>query len=316
MRRYLAKRLLQAIPILLGVSIVVYSIMIFTPGDPFSFYLNPDLDPAAFQRMAEELGLNKPWYVQYWMWLKEVLQGNLGYSIHQLKPVTSLIFQRLGGTLMLTGTAYVLAMLIAIPLGVITATRQYSVFDYAVSGLAFLGISLPSFFAALLAAYFFGVVLEWFPLSGMMTPGVEFNIWDRLHHMALPVLTLMVRDMTGLVRFTRSSMLEVLRQDYVRTARAKGLVERVVLFKHAFRNGALPLVTILGLSLPDLFSGALILETIFVWPGIGRLAFESLLTRDYPIIIGINMMLASMVIIGSLAADLLYAVADPRIRYT
>jgi len=312
---------LQAIPILLGVSILIFYVMHKAPGDPFTFLIDPSLDPDSFRRLAEEYGLNDPLYVQYWNWLKLVLTGDLGYSIRFQRPVVDMILGRLGPTVLLTGSAFLLAIIIAIPLGVISATRQYSIFDYSVSGIAFMGISLPTFFTALLGIYFFGVTLRWFPLGGMQTPGLAgpgdpIQYGDRLYHLLLPMLTLAVRDMASLVRFSRSSMLEVLRQDYVRTARAKGLKERVVLFKHAFRNGLIPLITIFGLSLADLFSGALIIETIFVWPGIGLMAFEAVVNRDYPVIIAINLIAASLVIIGNMLADFLYAVADPRIRYS
>lgn len=321
MHTYFLKRLLQAIPILLGVSILIFYVMHKAPGDPFTFLIDPSLDPDSFKRLAEEYGLNKPLHVQYWNWLKLVLQGDLGYSIRFQRPVVDMLLGRLAPTVLLTGSALFLAIIIAIPLGVISATRQYSIFDYSVSGIAFMGISLPTFFTALLGIYFFGVTLRWFPLGGMMTPGLEgpdgpIQFGDRLYHLMLPMLTLAVRDMASLVRFSRSSMLEVLRQDYVRTARAKGLRERVVLFKHAFRNGLIPLITIFGLSLADLFSGALTIEILFVWPGIGLMAFESVVNRDYPVIIAINLVAATLVIVGNMIADFMYAVADPRIRFS
>jgi peptide/nickel transport system permease protein len=318
--RYLVRRLITAVPLLLGVTILVYGIMHAMPGDPMDFLIDPTMDPASFQALKEELGLNKPLYVQYWQWLKKVVQGDFGWSIRYRRPVTDMLGERVGPTLLLTGSAYLIALLVAVPLGILTATRQYSLFDYSVSGLAFMGLSLPSFFTALLAIYFFAVKLQWVPTGGMMTPGNPLgffeNLSDRMYHLLLPCLTLAVRDMTGLTRFSRSSMLEVMRQDYVRTARSKGLPERVVIFKHAFRNGSLPLITLFGLNLPDLFSGVIIFETIFVWPGVGQMAFEAVLNRDYPIIITINLIAATLVITGNLLADLLYAVADPRIRYT
>lgn len=316
MQRYLLRRTLQAIPILFGVSIIVFLVTRLAPGNPFQYLLDPELDPDSFKRLAEEFGLNKPLYVQYWMWLKETLSGNLGFSIRYQRPVVDMMAERLGPTLLLTGSAYVLAVMVAVPVGVIAATRQYSVFDHSVSTFAYLGISLPSFFAALLAIYFFGVTLEWVPTSGMQTPGEPFSILDRLHHLVLPMLTLAVRDLAGLTRFTRSSLLEVLRQDYVRTARSKGLAERVVLFKHSLRNGLLPLITLFGLNLPDLFSGVLILETVFTWPGMGLMAAQGVLNRDYPVLMTLNLFFALVVILGNLLADILYAAADPRIRYT
>lgn len=304
------------IPLLLGVSFIVFFIVKSAPGDPFAYLVGPDSDPAQIARMKAQLGLDKPLVIQYWSWLKETLSGNLGYSIRNQRPVVEMMAIRLGPTFLLAGAAFVIGFVVAIPFGVAAATRPYSLLDNTISTLAFMGISLPSFFTALLAIYIFGVVLRLTPLNGMATPDVPFSLFDRLHHLALPALTLAVREIAVTMRFTRSSMLEVLRQDYVRTARAKGLSERIVVYKHALRNSLIPVITLLGFSLPTLFSGAIVFEILFAWPGMGQFTFNALLDRDYPILMTTNLFFATLVMLGNLVADVLYAVADPRIRYS
>lgn len=317
MGKYVIRRLLQMIPLLLGISIIVFGVMHSAPGNPVAqMAFGTRTDPEFKAKRIRELGLDQPLPVQYVKWLSHTLRGDFGESIRFRRPVSEMILERLPNTLTLTVTAEVMALLIAIPVGVISATRQYSAFDYTVSAAAFMGISLPSFFAALLAIYIFGVQLQWFPLSGTQTAGVTNpTLLDRLHHLALPALTLAVRSVASYARFTRSSMLEVIRQDYVRTARAKGLQERLVVYKHALRNGLIPLVTLIGFSLPGLFGGAVLLEYIFVWPGMGQLSIEAVGNRDYPLLMATNMLFAVLVLLGNLVADILYAVVDPRIRY-
>lgn len=314
MGRYLMRRLLQTIPILLGVSIVVFIIIHSAPGDPYAYLFGPRVDPTLRARLMEEMGFNDPLPVQYIRWFTTTISGNLGYSIRTQEPVIDMMARALPRTLLLTGSSFLLGLAIAIPIGVISATRQYSLLDYAATTFAFMGISLPSFFAALLAVYFFAVKLPVFPMNGIHTPGGG-GFWDVLHHLALPAITLGLRDMASYARFTRSSMLEVLRQDYVRTARAKGVAERIVIYKHAFRNGLIPVITLLGFSLPGLFGGAVIIEQVFTFPGMGLLTFEAVNNRDYSVLMATNMFFALLVIVGNLIADILYAVADPRIRY-
>jgi peptide/nickel transport system permease protein len=301
---------------LLGVSIIIFVIVHSTPGNPYAYLFGPKVDPKIREKLMVEMGFRDPLPVQYVRWLKETASGNLGYTLRTGEPVAKLVMGRLPRTLLLTGTAFVLALLVAIPIGVISATRQYSLLDYTVTTFSFMGISLPSFFAALLAVYFFAVKWPIFPMNGIVTPGKPFSVWDLLYHLTLPALSLALRDIASYSRFTRSSMLEVLRQDYVRTARAKGLAERVVIYKHALRNGMIPVVTLLGFSLPGLFGGAIIFETIFTWPGMGLLSIEAVGNRDYPILMTVNMFFAVLVILGNLIADILYAVVDPRIRYS
>ncbi|MFZ5822869.1 MAG: ABC transporter permease [Bacillota bacterium] len=316
MRQYITRRLLQTIPILLGVSVIIFIIVHSTPGDPYAYLAGPRADPALRAKMREEMGFNDPMYVQYYRWLKKTVSGDLGFSYRTGRPVTEMMGEAIPNTLILTGTAFLIGLTLAIPIGVASATKQYSLLDYGVTFFAFVGISLPGFFSALIAIYFLAVKYPIFPMNQMYTPGGDKSFLDLLHHLILPAVTLGLRDMASFARFTRSSMLEVLRQDYVRTARAKGLAERVVIFKHALRNGLIPVITLMGFSLPFLFGGTVIFETIFTWPGMGRLAFEAVGNRDYSILMAVNMFSALLIIAGNLVADVLYAVVDPRIRYS
>ncbi|HYF95787.1 MAG TPA: ABC transporter permease [Symbiobacteriaceae bacterium] len=316
MGRYILRRLLQTIPILFGVSIIIFIIVHSTPGNPYSYLFGPRVDPKLKEKMMVEMGFRDPLPMQYVRWLQTTMTGNLGVSLRTGKPVTELIGDAMPNTLWLSTTSFTLGLTLAIPIGVISATRQYSALDYGVTTFAFMGISLPSFFAALLMVYFFGVKLRWFPMNGTLSPGKTFAWGDYLNHLVLPAVTLALRDVAGYSRFTRSSMLEVMRQDYVRTARSKGLAERVVIYKHALRNGLIPVITLLGFSLPALFGGAIIVETIFTWNGMGKLGLEAVNNREYGILMAVNMFFAIMVIVGNLVADVLYAIVDPRIRYS
>lgn len=315
MGRYILRRLLQTIPILFGVSVIIFIIVHSTPGTPYSYLFGPRTDPKMKERLMQEMGFRDPLPVQYLRWLKTTMSGNLGVSIRTGQPVTQLIGDAIPNTLRLSITSFVLSLLIAVPIGVLSATKQYSLMDYGVTTFAFMGISLPSFFAALLAIYFFAVKWPIFPMNGVTTPGQPYNFWDMIHHLILPAVCLAVRDIAGYSRFTRSSMLEVMRQDYVRTARSKGLAERVVVYKHALRNGMIPVITLLGFSLPGLFGGAIIMESVFTFPGMGNLSIVAVNNREYGILMAVNMFFAILVILGNLVADVLYAVVDPRIRY-
>jgi peptide/nickel transport system permease protein len=315
-RQYILRRLLQTIPLLLGVSVLMFAIIKATPGDPFTYLFGPRTDRRVVAKLREEAGLNKPLPVQYFNWMKQTVQGNLGYSLRNGESVATLLKKRIPNTLLLTLTSFVIGVGLAIPIGVISATRPYSLLDYATTTVAFVGISLPGFFTALIAIYVFAVELQWFPMNGIVTPGKPFSIWDLLHHLALPAIILASRDLASISRYTRSSMMETLRQDYIRTARSKGVAERLVVYKHALRNSLIPIVTILGFSLPDLLGGAVIFETLFTWPGMGQLTFDAVNNRDFPVLMVTNMFFAVLVIAGNLMADVLYAVVDPRIRYS
>ncbi|MDR7555633.1 MAG: ABC transporter permease [Armatimonadota bacterium] len=315
MQRYLARRALVTLPILLGITVLSYLIMSLTPGDPVTMLINPSMSEADIEIKRRALGLDQPVYVRYVKWLGELLQGNLGYSFSSGAPVARRIGERLGPTLLLTGTALTLSYLIAVPTGVLVAVRRYTWIDYLATFLAFLGISLPTFFLGLAGIYVFALRLRWLPTGGTMTLGGEGGVLDLLWHLVLPASVLAVAGAGALMRYVRSSMLEVLGQDYVRTARAKGLAEGLVLRRHALRNALIPVVTLAGLQLPALLAGAVITEQIFEWPGMGRLTIEAINQRDYPVLMGITLITALLVAAGNLLADLTYAYIDPRIHY-
>lgn len=316
MSKYIIRRILLAIPILIGVSIITFGLTRLAPGDPLSNYMDPKVSPEQQQEMLEKMGFAGPIHVQYYNWVKNAVKGNLGYSArYRSTLVADMIKERMGPTLMLTGSSLILAFAIGVPIGVYSAVKQYSVQDYVITVLAFLGLSIPAFFLGLLSIYVFSVKLNLLPTAGMVTPGGEGGFVDILQHAILPVFVLTVLSLASNVRYTRSAMLEVVRQDYIRTARAKGLAEKVVVFRHALRNALIPVVTLLGLRIGTIFSGALLTETIFSWPGMGRLSYEAVLQRDYNVLMATTLLLSVMVVVGNLLADILYAAVDPRIRY-
>jgi peptide/nickel transport system permease protein len=314
MGKYILHRLLVAIPVIFGVTVVAFFIMTLAPGDAVDMLISPGLSPEDIALKRQTLGLDQPVFVQYGHWLQEMLHGNLGYSFTNRQPVTARIFDRFGPTFTLAMSAMLLSYIIGIPIGVLSAVRQYSVLDYTATIFSFLGVSVPSFFFGLLMIYFFSLKLDLFPTGGMQAVGQDFSLSDRLSHLILPMLVLSLQNTGIVMRYTRSSMLDVVRQDYVRTARGKGLQNQVVLVRHALRNALIPVITLVGLQLPILLSGAIITEQIFNWPGMGRLTVEAINQRDYPTIMGLNLMIALMVVAGNLLADVLYGVVDPRIR--
>jgi peptide/nickel transport system permease protein len=274
------------------------------------------------RRLEERLGLNAPVHVQYGKWLQKVVQLDFGQSTSERRPVRDSIMDRLPNTLYLMLTAWVVTILIAIPVGVLSATRQYSKFDHIVTGLTFVGQSVPIFWLGLILILVFYVTLDnpftgepLLPAGGMQTLGADFSIADRVKHLILPVTMLAASWVAWYTRFLRSSMLDVIHQDYVRTARAKGLREQAVIMRHAFRNASIPLVTLMALDLPLIFSGALFTEVIFSWPGMGRLFFAAADRRDYPLLMAIIMITATLIVVANLLADVLYAWLDPRIRF-
>ncbi|MFZ5814963.1 MAG: ABC transporter permease [Bacillota bacterium] len=320
MTTYVVRRFLQMIPILLGATMLIFLVIKLAPGDPFSGLIDPRMDPRKIEELRQRYCLNCPLPEQYWKWVTRTLQGDLGESIRFKTAVSEMIRARLGPTLALGIASEFIVFLVGIPVGILAATRQNTWIDTLVSIVAFAGISIPSFFFGLLLLKWFALGgLKIFPSAGFVTAGAKltgFALYlDMASHLVLPALALGITGIAGLMSYVRASMLEVLRQDYIRTARAKGLTERVVIYKHALRNALIPVVTIIGLQLPVLVGGAIITESIFMWPGIGRLTYTALLERDYPVLMALNLMFAFLTMVGSLLADIGYAIVDPRIRY-
>jgi peptide/nickel transport system permease protein len=317
MTNYILRRLLINVPVLLGISILVFTFIALAPGDPVSAYIKPEMgdNPALREAMRKELGLDQPLPVRYVRWLGMALQGNLGYRAVGGQPVSDVVGRGLKNSLVLMGTALALGCLLGIPLGILSALRQYSKLDMALTAVAFLGVSSPSFLLGLGGLYVFGLKLGLFPIGGMVTPSQPFAIGDFLHHLALPALILSFAYIALLMRYTRSSMLDVIHATYVTTARAKGLEEQRVILIHAFRNALLPIITVIGLALPEMVGGAVITETVFSWPGMGSLLVEGVAGRDFPLIMGISLLVATTVLIANLLTDIAYVFADPRIRY-
>lgn len=324
MGRYVARRLIQAVPLLIVISAIIFGLLQAAPGGPMGAYVRRgNFSDEDLQRLEEKLGLHDPVYIQYLKWLGKVVRLDFGQSISERRPVSDSIRDRLPNTLYLMATAWVITILIAIPIGVLSAVRQYSKFDHAVTTFTFVGQSVPIFWLGLILILIFYLTLNnpftgepLLPAGGMYTLGKGFSIRDRVEHLILPVMMLAASWVAWYSRFLRASMLEVIHHDYVRTARAKGLGERTVIMRHAFRNAAIPLVTLMALDLPLIFAGALFTEVIFAWPGMGRLFFQAADRRDYPLLMAIIMITATLIVLSNLLADVLYAWLDPRIRYS
>jgi len=293
------------VPIVFGVTIAVFSIMHLAPGCPVLIMLDELAPRAAVEELRERLGLDYPIHIQYFRWLSGIIRGDFGSSIRTRQPVLEMVWQKVPATVELTLTAMIISLVIAIPVGIISATKQYSVFDHTGMVGALLGVSMPVFWQGLMMILIFSFILGWFPISGR----------GGLEHLILPAITLGTSQAALLARLTRSSMLEVVRQDYIRTARAKGLVERIVTIKHALKNALIPVVTIVALQLPILFGGAVITETVFAWPGMGRFMVLSIFNRDFPVVQGIVLIMVILVILANLLADIFYTYLDSRIRY-
>ncbi|AFZ66683.1 ABC transporter permease [Deinococcus peraridilitoris] len=327
---YIVRRLLQMIPLLLLISLVIFTLTALQPGDPIDqFRFNPQTTAEDIARLRASYGLDQPIYKRYWAWLTRAVTGDLGYSQVLNQPVTQFLFeQRLPNTLLLSGVAFLVSICVAIPLGIFSALRQYSSADYFLTFMSFIGFSVPVFWLGIMLIYLFAVVLPTatggaisLPAGGIETVGIEGSgFWiealDRLKYLILPVFALGFIQVAAWTRFMRASMLEVINQDYVRTARAKGLSQRVVTYKHALRNAVIPIVTILGLSIPGLLGGATLTETVFIWPGMGRAIFDALVAKDYNIVMAALTFLALMTVVFTLITDLAYAIVDPRIRYS
>jgi peptide/nickel transport system permease protein len=321
MTKYLLHRVLQMIPILVLISVLVFALLTSMPGDPLDRMLedNPDFTYEDYMRLRAIYGLDDPVYIRYFKWASQVLQGQLGYSRQYKIPVQNLVLPRLQNTLILSISALILALTVALVLGIISAVKQYSVIDYASMGFAFFGFSVPNFWLGLMLIVLFSVNLHWLPPGGIMSSDVQPGFWnqilDRAKYLIMPMFVTSFAEMASWTRYTRNSLLDVLQLDYLRTARAKGLTESSVVVKHALKNSLLPLITVIGGSFSRFFAGATIVETVFSYPGMGKLLFDSVMGNDFVVSMAILMLLSFMVLWGNLIADLLYGWVDPRIRY-
>ncbi|RLI46256.1 hypothetical protein DRO69_03485 [Candidatus Bathyarchaeota archaeon] len=322
LRTYVIRRILIIIPIFFLITVLIFFMVYAAPGDPSRMLVGEKgrVPPERVEEFIKKWGLDQPVYIQYILWVGRLLQGNLGYSFRNNKPVIVVIGERLQLTLELMISAEIISIIIAIVLGVIAAVKHYSIFDGTASVAALIGYSTPNFWLALMLILFFAENLRWFPAGGTFTQGISFPTpfhatMDHLEHLILPVTVLVLGWTAYLFRMVRASMLEVLGQDYITTARAKGLKERVVIYKHALRNALLPVITYEGFSIGYLFAGAAVIEYIFGWTGLGHFFVEMTNLRDYPSVIGLSVIIAIMVLLSNLVADIAYALADPRIRY-
>jgi peptide/nickel transport system permease protein len=333
MKWYITKRLLMLIPVLLGASILVFSLIHLAPGDPARTIAGEHASIQTIERIQEKYGLNKPLPTQYWIWLKQALQGDFGRSIVSNEFVSKEIWDRFPNTVELTVLAMFIAVAVGILAGIISASRQYSLLDYSVMGVALFGVSMPVFWLGIMLMMIFGVFLRWLPIGGRISIMIPFTRitgfylldsiiagnWEAfvssLRHLILPAIALGTIPMATIARVTRSSMLEVLRQDYIRTERAKGLSERLVIYKHAVRNALIPVVTVIGLNFGLLLAGAILTETVFSWPGLGRYVVKAVQMRDYPAVQGCVLFFAFIFVIVNLITDLIYVYIDPRIKY-
>ncbi len=320
MRNYIIRRIIQMIPVFIGILFILFFILQQAPGTPVSNMMHPRMTPEQKAELNQKLGMDIPWYIRFVNYVREAFKGNLGYSNTHKKPVTEVIGSYVKPTLLLALISLAISVLIGIPAGIVSATKQYTFFDNVLTVISFIGISIPSFFFGLLLLKAFAVDHQIFPLFGLKDPLLTSTnsidkIKDMAWHLVLPSIVLGLSSTASFMRYTRSSMLEVIKQDYIRTARAKGLKEKTVIYRHAFRNGIIPIITLLGFWIPSLLSGAVVTESIFGLPGLGKISVDAAMKRNYPLILGINSMLAILTLIGALVADLLYAMADPRIRY-
>jgi peptide/nickel transport system permease protein len=319
MLAYILRRLLITLPVLLGITAITYILVSLAPGDPVTAMLDPEqmtiLGPDWIKERKAELGLDKPIPVRYVLWLREVARGNLGYSAIDRRPVSEKIGERFWPTLKLMLSAMVIGVTVGVSVGVISAVKQYSTLDYTATILGLVVISIPAFFLGLGGIYVFSLKLRWLPTAGMATIGAPPSLVDSLHHLVLPASVLGLAQAAPLIRYTRSSMLEVIHQQYVTVARSKGLRERAVLLRHALPNALIPIITVLALRIPYLVAGTVILEQIFAWPGMGTLAITAIWGRDYPVVMAFNLVTAVAIVGSNLLADVTYAIVDPRVRY-
>ena len=316
MFRYILKRLLYAIPVFLGITFVIYTLINLAPGGPLSVLAaSGEMSLSGLEALKISMGLDKPIVIRYFIWLGDLLHGDFGISYRTSQEVSLMISQRIMPSLMLTGTGILAAMLVGVPLGIISAYKPNSVWDHISTFISFIGASVPNFFLSLLLIYVLAVKLKWFPTSGMQSSGMSGNLLDLLHHLALPAFVCGIQPIGNYIKQTRSSVLEVLNEEYIKTARSKGLTNVVIVLKHAFRNALIPIVTTISLSIPFLIGGAVGTEQIFAWPGIGSLMITAITSRDYPVIMGVAVLICGVVLVANLILDLIYAALDPRIKF-
>ena len=312
MRRIL-NRLAQSVLIMFLVSILCFALTKAAPGDPVMTYVEPNMSEEYIEQLREDLGLNKPLVEQYGIWLKNILQGNFGNSLMNKRPVLTQILERLPATILLMGSSLVLSVILAIPIGLYTGKHKNKFWDKITSMLSFVGISIPTFWFGILLIYLLSVTLGWLPSIGMRTDGVN-SFWDLIRHLIMPCAVLTFQNVAQYTRYIRSSTITELSSDYVTVQRAYGMSEMGILFRHVLKNAILPMITVLGMSLQSVVSGAIITEQVFAWPGTGQLAVTAVTTFDYPLIMGITMFTALLIVIGNLLADICYSIVDPRIR--
>lgn len=313
MRRLIIKRVLQTIPMLIAVSIVSFLLIKLAPGDPVQAYITPEMGPADIERIRQNMGLNDPIHIQYIRWVKNVLKGDLGYSLVNHRPVVTQITERLPATIGLMFTSLIFSMVIGIVVGLLSAANQNRIFDKIVTIISYLGISIPSFWFAMMLIYFLSLKLNILPSIGMRTIGVH-STWDLIKHAIMPTLVLSIQNIAVVARYIRSSTISQLNEEYVTVQLASGASRNEVLYKYVLKNAILPVITILGMSLPSLVSGAFITESIFGWPGMGQLGMTAIFSYDYPLIMAITMFSSLILILGNLLSDILYSVVDPRIK--
>ncbi|MBI4544141.1 MAG: ABC transporter permease [Gemmatimonadetes bacterium] len=326
MTAYILRRLLGSLPLLWGIATIIFFVLTLAPGDPTALFFNPNVPVEILDQLRRNFGLDQPLHVRYAKWLAAFMSGDFGYSLAQGRPVSRILLETLPNTLVLTGATLLIVFVLGVAIGTYQGVRQHSWGDRGLSVVSLFFYSMPSFWLGLMLMLVLALKAhQWgwpmaLPATGMTSVDYEFlgplaRLQDRVAHLVLPVSTLTLVLAAGIARYTRGQMLEVIRQDYIRTARAKGLPERSVVLKHALRNSLIPVITLLGLYLPLLFSGAVFVETIFSWPGMGRVIVDAIFQRDYPLVMATSFLFAVMVVLGNLLADVLYAVADPRIRY-
>lgn len=316
MIRYIVKRLLYAIPVFLGITFAIYALINLAPGGPLSVLAaSGELSLSDLEALKVSMGLDKPLVVRYFIWLGDLLHGDLGVSYRTSQEVGMMIGQRIIPSLMLTGTGIIGAILIGVPLGIISAYKPNSVWDHISTFISFIGASVPNFFLSLLLIYVLAVKLKLFPTSGMYSSGAGNDLGDLLHHLALPAFVCGIQPIGNYIKQTKSSVLEVLNEEYIKTTRSKGLTNPVIVLKHAFRNAMIPVVTTISLTIPFLIGGAVVTEQIFAWPGIGSLMITAITSRDYPVIMGVAVLICGVVLVMNLILDLIYAALDPRIKF-